>query len=546
MENFKIQYLGGIGRVTGSCTLVEKAGTTFLIDCGMVQGEAHSDYENGQKFPFDPDNIKFIILTHAHLDHCGLIPRLVNEGFNGKIYCTTATKKLTIEILKDSANITELYSRTTVDKLKFDCVDTRENFKWGRLLPIDNNLMLGLYRSAHILGSTSVVIGNTVSKDTVWFSGDVGRNCREDMSQPLLKYRQSPDLRNTLVVCESTYGARSESLPSSGFEERQAYYSQLLHETLVEKSGSLVIPAFSLQRTQDILTDLFLLFNQQPDLCGGVTVVCDSPLARRISKIYAEEFFKYKDKDGERNYHYVNPELISQLSRVGKDGLDQLQSLFFSDSTKIGNHTIQFDKPGITEKGPIVYLSSAGMCSAGPVVNHLLRCLPDKKNTVLLTGYQAKATVGNTLTSIMYGNVVADKPLFPDSKNELKPSTVCADIKSISFYSGHADKEGLLNYLFNTDRQYSPPVIHLNHGDDAARSALIKSINERYEQLDAESPGAYQKPKVKAPKVQATYRIKNGTVKKTKPIANRSSEDHKKIDKLKAKVRVLKSMVKDK
>ena len=113
MNGFKIKYLGGIGRVTGSCTLVEHSQTKFLVDCGMVQGEAHADFENTQPFQFKPSEIKFIILTHAHLDHCGLIPRLADEGFTGKIYCTDATRKLTIEILRDSAKISRLYNNAT-------------------------------------------------------------------------------------------------------------------------------------------------------------------------------------------------------------------------------------------------------------------------------------------------------------------------------------------------------------------------------------------------------------------------------------------------
>lgn len=509
MDSFRIQYIGGIGRVTGSCTLVEHEGSTFLVDCGLVQGEPHMDFENEKDLPVKPRKIKFIILTHAHLDHCGLIPRLAEKGFKGKIYCTTATKRLAIEILKDSAKITKLYSHTTVEKLKFECIDTRKMFTWGKLMPIDNNLMLAIYRSAHILGSTSIAVASVTSKNSIWFSGDVGRNCRDDRSQPLLKYRQGPDYRNNLVICESTYGANSTDSHSTSFEDRQAFFFELFEQTLLKKKGDVIIPAFSLQRTQDILTDLFLLFNNHPGLCEGISVVCDSPLAKRISAIYADELFQGTDKNDEISYHYLNPELQTRLSKIAADGITQLKDLFHSNETSIGSHTIRFSSKHCPA-GPTVYISSAGMCSAGPVVNHLKRILPNSEHTVLLTGYQSKGTVGNKLAALMRGETVEDEPLFPDCA--ILPSSVLADIQSIGFYSGHADKEGLLNYLFNIEKAFCPPEIHLNHGDDVARKSLIEAINERFEKLNALNPGTYNRPNVIAPTVNSSYVLKDGSI----------------------------------
>lgn len=509
MDSFRIQYIGGIGRVTGSCTLVEHEGSTFLVDCGLVQGEPHMDFENEKDLPVKPRKIKFIILTHAHLDHCGLIPRLVEKGFKGIIYCTTATKKLAIEILKDSAKITSLYSLATVHKLKFECIDTRKNFSWGKLMPIDNNLMLAIYRSAHILGSTSVAVATVKSKNSIWFSGDVGRNCRADCSQPLLKYRQGPDYRNNLVICESTYGANPTVSHSTSFEDRQTFYSELFEQSLAMKRGDIIIPAFSLHRTQDILTDLFLLFKNQPELCGGVSVICDSPLAQRISAIYADELFQGTSKNGKISYQYLNPELQTRLTNASSDGVEQLKELFHSSKTSIGSHTIRFCSQH-TPVGPTVFISSAGMCSAGPVVKHLKRILPKKEHTVLLTGYQGKGTVGSKLAALMRDETVDNEPLFPDC--DLLPSSVLANIQAIGFYSGHADREGILNYLFNTEKSFCPSEIHLNHGDDVARESLIEAINQRFEKLDAEYPDTYNRPKVIAPSVNSTYVIRDGKI----------------------------------
>ena len=510
MDGFKITYLGGIGRVTGSCTLVEHSQTKFLVDCGMVQGEAHADFENTQPFQFKPSEIKFIILTHAHLDHCGLIPRLADEGFTGKIYCTDATRKLTIEILRDSAKISRLYNNATIGQLNFECIDQKSDFKWGRLVPIDNDLMIAMYRSAHILGSSSVVVADTNKVDSIWFSGDVGRNNRKEMLQPLLKYRQNPDYRNKLVICESTYGAKPTTDQCKGFEERQDYFKTIFEETLKKKKGSVVIPAFSLQRTQDILTDLYLLFKNNPSLCGGVSVVCDSPLAKRISQIYAEELFENNKSGNDENYKYLNPDLITQMPKGNPDFFADLISIFRSKNTKIGKHTFRWEGPTYTSHKPTVYISSAGMCSEGPVVKHLKRFLPDSKNTIILTGYQGRGTLGSKLVKIMNGESLEDLPLH--KKVKLVPGEVHASILMMKDYSGHADRDGLLDYLFNTDKGYSPPEIHLNHGDNAARQELKNAIIFRYEELELQQPGVYKCPKVEIPAINSTYTMSNGIV----------------------------------
>lgn len=510
MESFKITYIGGIGRVTGSCTLVQHNQNKFLIDCGMIQGEAHADHENEQPFPFNPQDIKYVILTHAHLDHCGLLPRLVAEGFNGKIYCSNATKLLAIEILEDSARISKLYHRNDIEKLKFESLDQRDGFKWGKLVPIDNNLMLALYHSAHILGAVSACIADKVSTDSIWFSGDVGRNCREEMLQPLLKYRQSPDYRNKLVVCESTYGAKPSSEKLRGFNERQENFKHILEETLIQKRGNVVIPAFSMQRTQDVLTDLYLLLQKNPSMCNGISVVCDSQLARKISKIYASELFSCQMKDGEKNYKYLNPALLDQMSSDPENGVRQLRDIFSSNRTSIGQHYFYWKKSCAAFEKPAVYITSSGMCSAGPVLKHLSRRLRDERNTIILTGYQGQGTVGSKLISIRDGLQLEDKPLH--SEIEIRPGEVKARIMKVDDYSGHADSNGLLDYLFNKEKGYTSPEIHLNHGDDQARRQLKDSIKKHSDELEVKFPGKFIQPTVCIPERNSTYTLTNGKV----------------------------------
>ena len=192
----KVKFIGAIQRVTGSCSWLKHLDIEFLVDCGMIQGEAHDDYENNKEFPFKSRNIKFVLLTHAHIDHCGLIPKLYRDGFSGKVYCTRATAKLARQVLLDASRISPIYSENDVKRVRFKYIDELPGFKWGRLLPIDRDLFVNVFRSAHILGAVS--IGISWSKEngkSILFSGDIGNNTRVDAPQPLIKYRHDPDHR---------------------------------------------------------------------------------------------------------------------------------------------------------------------------------------------------------------------------------------------------------------------------------------------------------------------------------------------------------------
>ena len=169
----KVTFIGGIERVTGSCNWLKTDSVEFLVDCGMIQGEAHDQFENKQPFPFDPKKIKFMFLTHAHLDHCGLIPRLYKEGFVGSVLCTRATGKLAKEIMLDAAKIGAPYKQEDVYKVHFSYFDDKENFKWGIMTPFDNDLFAAIYRSSHILGSISISISWKKGEEqkSIFFTG---------------------------------------------------------------------------------------------------------------------------------------------------------------------------------------------------------------------------------------------------------------------------------------------------------------------------------------------------------------------------------------
>ncbi|MFW6029266.1 MAG: MBL fold metallo-hydrolase [Halanaerobiales bacterium] len=294
----KIKFLGGVSRVTGSCTWLkyEEADIEFLIDCGMVQGDLYQDVLNERKFKFNPRKLDFVLLTHAHLDHCGLIPRLYDEGFRGKVICTSATAKLTKEVLLDAVNINAPYTKGSIQKIDFLPLD--ENFKVNKPIPINNIIpglegFLAIYflRSSHILGSVSIGIcwGDEVEK-SILFSGDLGNNTEKNAYQPLLKDIQMPYDGTDYIVLESTYGSRYREESFKSFENKIKTLENTIKNTLVVKQGQLIIPTFSLHRTQEILFDLYYIFTQRKNLMTTFPSfkidVCD--------KFINEEGFSYK------------------------------------------------------------------------------------------------------------------------------------------------------------------------------------------------------------------------------------------------------------
>jgi len=258
----QVKFIGAIERVTGSCAWLKHKKTEFLVDCGMIQGEVYSEQENNKKFPFEPSDIDFVLLTHAHLDHCGLIPKLYKDGFTGLVYCTKATARLANEIMRDSCRIGAPYTIRDVNLVNFEHVDEFENFKWGSFMPLDKNIKFNFFHSAHILGAVSIGLSWFEEKATsILFTGDIGNNVKSNAYQPLLKGRQSPHKSFDYIFCESTYGARNRDINESDFNNRIEMLENQIVNTLHKKQGDLLIPTFSMHRTQEILFDLFYILN---------------------------------------------------------------------------------------------------------------------------------------------------------------------------------------------------------------------------------------------------------------------------------------------
>jgi Cft2 family RNA processing exonuclease len=263
----KFRFLGASGgHITGSCThfQYDRRGLQFLVDCGLVQGEGDDDSKNAAPFPFNPSEINFVLLTHAHQDHCGLIPKLYREGFQGRVICTKATARLATLSLLDSAGHPHCpFSEDNVKAIKYETIDDREAFGWSKMLPIAEDLFASYSRSAHILGAASITIGWLDSSDErayLVMSGDLGNNTKTNPYQPLLAGRQGIFSYPATIIVESTYGGRVRDQENSSFEGRIDALRKIIQEEVFDKKSLLIVPAFSLQRTQEFIFDLYLVF----------------------------------------------------------------------------------------------------------------------------------------------------------------------------------------------------------------------------------------------------------------------------------------------
>lgn len=265
----RLKFIGAAGgSVTGSCThfYYQRTKTSFLVDCGLVQGEGDFEASNNAPFPFDAGEIKFVLLTHAHVDHCGQLPRLVRSGFSGEVICTAATAKLARMSLLDSANYPgSLFTRDEVDRIRFSPIEDSPSRAQAGLFPVGKDLFASFRRTAHIVGSCSVTIGWLDEQDVrryLVMSGDLGNNVRTNLYQPLLAHRRGVYAYPDAIVVESTYGDRSRSSAYKSFDNRIEALRRLLQTEVFDRKAFLIIPAFALQRTHELLFDLVVVLQR--------------------------------------------------------------------------------------------------------------------------------------------------------------------------------------------------------------------------------------------------------------------------------------------
>lgn len=442
-----IRFLGAAGTVTGSRFLLECGSTRVLIDCGMFQGLKELRLKNWADFAVAPESIDAVVLTHAHLDHCGYLPRLVKLGFRGPVFATDYTVKLAEVILRDSARI-QTEDAAYAQKKKFskhnpplalydenDVVETLRLFepqKFDERVQVAKETFVRFIPSGHILGAAFLEVEFFGKK--LLFTGDMGRPDHPLLVAP----QQIPITGLDALVTESTYGDREHEPQTTNFENA-------IRET-VARGGSVLIPAFAVDRTEVILVRLRELVENGS--IPAVPIYCDSPMALKALAFYRDAI--------DRGSPEIRQEVRDEW--VGKDPFDP--------GTLIELTTVEESKTVNNPQQPCIIISASGMATGGRVVHHLRDMLPNPKHTVILVGYQAVGTRGRTLS---------EGAEFVKMHGELVP--VRAQIEQVQSFSVHADSAELINWI----KPYSQEVkrVFVVHGEAGAAEIFSDRIRSQ-------------------------------------------------------------------
>ncbi|HQT20645.1 MAG TPA: MBL fold metallo-hydrolase [Polynucleobacter sp.] len=455
----KIQFLGAAGEVTGSRHSVEaliKGRTVrFIVDYGMFQGGREASSKNLEPLPFSPKEIDFIVLTHAHIDHSGLLPRLCAQGFTGPIYCTDASLELLKILLPDSAHLQRADVERAVRRQKAGkwrgelpvalysmeeaqlALDQCEALPYGKLLSLFDGIDLEFQNAGHILGSAIAVLDITedhAQKKRCVFSGDIGMKGKLLMPDPTLISQAD------VVVVESTYGDRLHK----NLENTEAELIDVITNTLNAR-GNIVIPAFAVGRTQEIL---FLLIDLvKRGLLPHLSIWVDSPMATAATHL-TQRFFEQLDTESQTTFQWYqkNPSAVD------------LRFIADVEESKALNKI----------KGGAIIISASGMCDAGRIVHHLQNNLPRSQNAIVITGFQAYGSLGRRLV-----DKAAKVRLFGEEV------PVRASVHTIGGLSAHADQAGLLDWLRGF--QSEPKAVFVVHGEPEASAVLAQAIRDDLE-----------------------------------------------------------------
>lgn len=440
-----VKFLGAAGTVTGSRYLVDLGDFEFLVDCGLFQGERELRRRNWDKFPMPPTDMEAIILTHAHMDHVGSLPKLVKEGFSGPIYCTAATAELAKILLLDSGKLQEEeaeyarkkgYSKHENPEPLYTVEDAEAVFPlfvpqdFKKPFEIHSSVKVTYYHAGHILGAASVKIeiqGDTQQK-TLVFSGDLGRYHDPILFPPTL----IPEA--DAVWIESTYGDRV-SKPVKAEEELAAAINEIF-----EKDGIAIIPAFAVGRTQLVMYYLYQLLRKGK--IPSVPIYLDSPMAINVSRLY-------------KDFHQDH-QLIAVLDEKDQHPFQHSQLHYYrkQEQSRMLNDL----------KGRAIIISASGMATGGRVLHHLFHHLPHEKNGVIFVGYQAEGTRGRRL--------VDQEPTVRIFGLEVP---VKAKIYSIEGLSAHADQDELMEWAEGFSER--PKVAFIVHGEPESAEVLANKLS---------------------------------------------------------------------
>ena len=450
----KLTFLGAAGNVTGSCYLLDTADARVVVDCGMYQERKYQE-RNWQPFQFDPESIDAVFLTHAHLDHCGLLPKLVREGYAGKIYCTQATAEIAEIILIDAAHLQEedaifkrerhrregrrgphpeipLYTVQDAEEVRphFSSVD------YLNCVAAGSNVEGCYYEAGHVLGAATININ--IKQDgrnhRMIFSGDIGEPDRPIINDPAV-FNEAE-----YIVMESTYGDRTHEEHRNTDIQRQL--KDCINRT-VNAGGNIVIPSFALERSQELLYHLNELFLRKE--IPPMTVYLDSPMAIRITEVF------------KHHAELFDQEMMRRLR--------QGDSCFNFENLKIVQ-TAEESRAINDVKGSSIIIAGSGMVTGGRVKHHIINNITRPESTILFVGYQAEGTPGRILL---------------DGAREIRllgqMHAVKAHIEKIDGFSAHADRDGLLAWL--SDIRIPPRCVFVTHGEEKAATSFAKLLSEK-------------------------------------------------------------------
>ncbi len=449
----KITFHGAAGQVTGSKHLIElKNGKKLLLDCGFFQGRGGESHRMNRSFPFEPSDVDYLVLSHAHIDHSGNIPSLVKKGFTGRIICTPATRDLAEIMLFDSAYIQEqdvlyinkrrlreglepyeaLYTKEDAEK----CMEYFETVPYNEPFSIDDEMDVMFTDAGHILGSAVVNLTITEGdrKKRICFSGDVGRYINKILRRPQV-FPQAD-----AIICESTYGDKLHETVDKANETLM----QAVMETCVVKKGKLIIPAFSIGKTQELVYTLNKLAFK--DKLPKVKVFVDSPLAinatdifRKHTGCFSEPMIEFMKKDPDP---------------FGFNGLEYVRE-------------VQLSKAINELKEPCIIISASGMADAGRVKHHMINNITNQRNSILFIGYCEPSSLGGRI--LRGDNIVR---IFGQE------FPVKADIYRIDFFSAHADYNEIIQFLSCQDPQIVEQFF-LVHGDQDALNQMQERLYDK-------------------------------------------------------------------